>query len=426
MSLKPLSPILSSNNSSYNCVSDSSEEKSEKIEDFLYGLGPDIVSIILKDHLNDPRDLISLWNTDKWLRWLIKESVKELYVSPEEEFILPLYMLDRFPKLKSLRCDVRIYESEDICYLELERPEIKNLCFHISSRDGPTILSTISYLMIDSLKYKRYRMERWNYRNSTLDTVWIGEGKLCHGANDDYFVILILYKNYIKELLTEGTLFDHDEYTEVVADLPYLEHIYYVDCGYLPCRKKNFKSMLLVSDYLKSIVCIPCDYYYRTNEKIKWKHIDKFVNGLVDDYLTYSLTYDNIERLVIPMDIRDVFLLDDVFPNLTSVGFRYVHSVQFMDEQYVNLTPIHHLQKRYEEITVFLYLEFKTAKIRQEINRNLDCMEIISRRVSDIIKMAFPRIKVINMDMELPSLLVARDNWLFSNDATRYLNIHDL
>nr|QBK91389.1 MAG: hypothetical protein LCPAC302_00090 [Pithovirus LCPAC302] len=206
----------------------------------------------------------------------------------------------------------------------------------------------------------------------------------------------------------DGSIFEDPDCVDVLSEIKGLEHIYYTDCGYIPCKSTYLFTMLNINDKIKSVVCVPCDYHYTIDPKKKFKEVDDFTYLI----LFMNIPYNTIATLIIPMNIKDVYNLDRVLPNLKSVGFRYIYEV--VDIQYitVDLTDIFFISKQYK-ITIFLYLSFKDKKVRIELARNPELEQKISKDVCNIIGSDFSDITIINMHDKLPSLIAARDNWLF-------------
>ena len=167
--------------------------------------------------------------------------------------------------------------------------------------------------------------------------------------------------------------------------------------------------MLTINDRIESIMCVPCEYDYRIDNKIRFEQIDEFVQELINNNTIYPI----LTEIVIMFPHSYVPVLEDIFPNLTHIGVRYVHLTKDITDQLLDLIWLNDLVGKYDHITLFLYVEFFTIKIRQKINRNPEIEDIILSNVYDMIKEEFPSIKIIHMTKELPSLMLAQDNWLF-------------
>ena len=382
------------------------EELEEYSNNSFYYLPIDILAMIA-EYLYDPRDLTSLYNSNKWLfHHLIPHCVKFIYINPETTTYIPKYILDRLYNVRSIRCDIRIETQEELQEMVTGYPLITEMCLHISTQLRQSLIQIAAYLMCNDLDKRYYRLEQYS---SSLDTVWIGKGKIAQGTVEDPYSFLILYRSYITSILTEGSLFVDGEYVEIVSELPLLNNIYYTDCGYLPCTADQLHLMLNINDSVEKLVCVPCSYYYETDREIKFREIDTFISHLHNSNNNNNYLID----LVLPIYPDDCYGLKEIFPNLTSIGFRFVYSVQFMDKHYVNLTEIHTLSWLYKNLTIFVYLSFDTIKIKQLLNRNPEKEMVISEDICKIITKHYPECRIIDMGGNLPSLLLARDNWLF-------------
>lgn len=375
-----------------------------------YDLGPDVLAIIVS-YLHDPRDLISLYNSDRWLfRHIMDWSVREIFTDPDTTIYLPPYVLERFTNLRSLRTDLRIEYMSDLLDIIYGYPKIKELCLRISSQTGPPLLQIAAYIMCGNIENTYYRLEQYNPNATCFDQVWMGGNKISHGPGSHLYSFLILYRNYIESILTEGSSFCETEYVDILSEIPGLKSIYYTDCGYLPCSAEQLHLMLTINQSMKRIICVPCSYYYEIDHQIKFDEVDKFLSNLSEG----DNIYDSISTLVLPIDPRDCIYLKSVFPNLDCIGIRFIHQVTSIGFQKPDFSDINVLKEIYNNITIFVYIIFPTIEIRQEISRNPEIIPEIAISVCDMITDHCPSHHVVNMTGDLLSLMLTRDNWLFN------------
>ena len=58
-------------------------------------INPDVLSVIIQN-LHDPRDIISLANTNRYFQHYVPMCVKYLYIDPETEKYMPREIFDKF------------------------------------------------------------------------------------------------------------------------------------------------------------------------------------------------------------------------------------------------------------------------------------------------------------------------------------------
>ena len=364
-------------------------------------------------YLHDPRDIISLYNSNRCLfGYIIPLLVKKIYIDPSDTTYLPEWVLSRLPNLQSVRCDIRVENMLELETMIVNYPNITELTIRVSSKIGRSMFNLIAYLMCDNhLSERSYRLEKYNTENKNIEDIWIGNGKLSHGYADGYKSILILYRRYLKSLLSDAFYFNDAEYNDIVASMPHLTYLSYIDCGFHPCTSFQLQLMLISNDNLESLSFVPCDYIYEIDNTARFNHIDTFVVNLYNN----DTIYDKIKTLSIPLSVNDISKLNNIFPNLTSVGLRYIQNITELGKYDINF-DLDIIYNKYREITIFVYVVFDSVNIRQIINRDNKVKYDIYDKICTNLSLKYPRSNIINMNHDLPSLVLARDNWLFDNN----------
>ena len=376
----------------------------------------DIWAIIIS-YLKDPRDIISLYNTNKYIfSYIIPKLVKEIYINPEITVYIPHWVIYKLNNLRSVHCDIRIKDMKELNNIINDFSNIKEMNIRISRKINRTLFNIATFLMCDDhLSIRSYRVEKYNHSNYSVEDIWIGKGKLSHGYTNEANLLLLLYRKEIKSLLTDAFYFDNLEYNRLVSIIPNLVELSYIDCGYRPCTSFQLQLMLISNSNLKELQFIPCDYIYKIDNKTKFEHIDMFVLNLYKNLDRNNTVYDKITTLSIPMSVRDTINIKNIFPNLSSIGFRYVVSVSRINDYKFDITNLDILYFKYDKITIYLYIVFETIEIRQYINRDNDIQQQIYKQVCNILSFRYNRAHIINMNSNLPSHILARDNWLFDS-----------
>jgi hypothetical protein len=107
-------------------------------------------------------------------------------------------------------------------------------------------------------------------------------------------------------------------------------------------------------------------------------------------------------------------LMKNVFPNLNSVGIRYIYNHNNMDSINIDTNLLDKICNIYERVKIFLYLDISGDEIRKHFHRNPEWTEDISNRIIKALKNRYhDNITIVNMITKLPSLLLSQDNWLF-------------
>jgi len=364
-------------------------------------LNLDVIALIV-EYITDIRDVISLWNTNKFLfHNVMRRYVKKIHISPSKNLFFPKTIIKRFPYLTSFRGDIRIENCEELT--TISRTKVNEMCLRISSKEGPELLYSVSILMCYGyLKNRCFRLERWNKKTHRLDHVWIGKGKISHDSLVEFYPFLIIYRKYLEQILTYGDMMRDNTYIEILLNLPKLKKIYYMDFGYSLCTNTELTMMINLNENIETIEYIPASYIYEIDNTAKFFHVDKFIS----DVIISNNIYKNILEMIIPMGQYNINNLTTCFPNLKRVGIRYVHMASNN-----NITLIKSIN-RYN-LTIFVYLVFDTEETKQENNRDPYNKFKVSNKICCEVRNIYPRANIVDMSKNLPSIVLARDNWLF-------------
>jgi len=199
------------------------------------------------------------------------------------------------------------------------------------------------------------------------------------------------------------------EYVEIISELDHLTQITLLDYGYSPYKSEYMCNAIKSNDRLESITTISCEYYYDVDKSHKFEEIDLFVENLKSD----GETYNKIRELVLPISLNDILSLSDIFPSLKNVGIRWVFPVNNIDIIY-DVSELQNIYNMYNQLTVFIYIDYITVTVRQNINRHPELKQTIMSELTKTLKTAYPDIVLIDTSTSLPTHMLAIDNWLFS------------
>lgn len=370
----------------------------------------DIWSIIIS-YLRDPRDLMSLYNSNRWLfQNIMQKVVKYVYIDPIESIYIPDWVLSRLTNLRSIRCDIRVETLIELNNILKKCDSVEEICIRISTKKEYELLHIVSYLLCDEQLDKRYyRLEEYNFKRYATESIWIGKGKLSNSSISDRISLLILYRSKLKSLLTFNYHFSETTYIEILSLAYHLTDITYTDGGYHSCTSNQLYRMLTVNDNLKNLSYLPFGYDYETDRDTKFSNVDTFVLELHQN----GQIYPNLLTLSIPISLTDISIIKNIFPNLLSIGFRYIHSVIAMGKQELNFNVSDLMYKQYN-VTIYFYLSFDSIEIRQQLNRDIEAKSLISNQVCNILSERYPRAIIIDMENKLRPFILTKDNWLFN------------
>lgn len=385
----------------------------------LYYLGLDIVAKIIS-YLQDPRDLEALYQVDPWLtKNIYKRCIKKLYIDPDQIIPIDYHILYKYPKLVSARCDIKINYKLEL--YDLLSKNIKELCIRIGSSNGPSLISTINTLISSNLlALYKYRLEKYNPTEQILENVWIGCGKLAV-SNTAIFSYIMLYKNYITEILLDVSLWNDANALDILATIPNLKHITYIEFGYYPCNALELYSMLNVNVKIQSIDSLMCSFDYSIDPEKIWSEIDDLI------LLCTGQSYPNITTLYLPLSY-EIYNdnINNIFPNLTNTGCRYIYDINMLDiintkdntQDNRNISNIftniwNNYLKCFDHIKIFLYITVSDIEVRKIFNRDPEIKEEVSQYISNMIFRYSSKIEVINTNYLNKSLIQTLDEWLF-------------
>ena len=215
-------------------------------------LNLDVIALIV-EYITDIQDVISLWNTNKFLfHNVMRRYVKKIHISPSKKLFFPKTIIKRFHSLTYFRGDIRIENLKELT--TVSRTKVNEMCLRISSKEGPKLLYAVSILMCYGyLKNRCFRLERWNKKTHRLDHVWVGKGKISHDSLVEFYPFLIIYRKYLEQILTCGDMMTDNTYIEILVNLPELKKIYYMDYGYSTCTDTQLSMMINLNEILKPL-----------------------------------------------------------------------------------------------------------------------------------------------------------------------------
>lgn len=385
----------------------------------LYDLGLDVIAIIVS-YIRNPEDLQSLYDADPWLfKNIHPRYVEKLYVDPDTIQFIPVNILDKYPKLVSSRCDLRVESLADLRNVQTH-PRLKEACVRLGSSNAPTLFNSIDrFMWNEDLVDKAFRFERWNPERSYLEHIWIGRGRIA-GNPDIIFPYLVLYDEYITEIITDILSWMEPDYVDVLSTLESLTKIIYIDHGYNEYTTDIFITMLNLNDTITSIECVPCSYLYRVDLRKGWKQVD----DMIVDIIYRGEQYPDIREILIPFSQKDICLLPRIFPTLTGFGVRIVLKISKVNNPFSSTHLFEEelkdffkpLAEKYNKIKIFLVIKYK-GDMRKEVCRNPEMKAVISKEVSDkmfsLISSFKTSVDIIDYEKDLPSDITYSDNWLF-------------
>ena len=416
------------NNNSNNNNNNNNNNSNNNIQGLpeLYWLGLDVIEHIVT-YITDPDDLDSLYESDPWLfKNVIPRCVTKLYKHPDITYYIYGDIFKKYPRLKSIRCDYRIENIEDLDALLVS--SIENSCVRISSESQMYLLEIIDEMNLTGyLNNRAFRLEQYDPYEDVLEDVWIGRNKFC--SDYGYFLpYLDIYKNNIVELLLDVSVWSNPDHTEVLATLPNLTKIYMLENGYYSYSSVELYSMLTINRNIEHIESLVSDYPYMVDPTDKWNEIEEFLSRFVrhDEY-------PNMKTLFLPIDLLDYIYINNSFPNLENIGMRYIHNVyvsnnkrddliediieDIIDDVTDDFESYYKLLKGYNNVRIYLYIVFDDIESKQFINRNIELKPIISRRIGEFIESLGTKnniIDVIDMENQEKCVIETVDDWLFN------------